>query len=362
MREIISVWRDKRSLYLVIIFPLMLMVIYGYGVTFDIRHVPMAVFDQCQSPKSRELIGKFSASGYFTLIESADSYDRLEDLLVRDVITLAMIIPPTFQSDISAAKGGVVQILANGSDANTASVAMGYQAAVFTEFTLDNIHLPPNLTIPSVAERTRIWYNSELKSSNFIVPGIIVIVMMLLGAILTSNAIVKEKETGTIEQIMASPIKPWEYVFGKIAPYVLISLFDVFLVVAAGHIIFNLPVRGSLFVLTLFSILFLINALSIGLFVSAVSKTVVTSQLMAFMISLLPSILLSGFIFPITSMPPVIQGITYIVPARYFLIILRGIFLKGVGVSILWPQSLFLIANSAIFLTLAAVKFRKTLD
>ena len=362
LREIITVVRDKRSLLLVIFLPIMLMIVYGYGVTFDIRHVPLAVYDQDRSPKSRELINKFVSSGYFTLYDMADSYERLEDLLIRDEITLGLVIPPSFGSKIKSKDGGVVQVLVNGSDANTASVAMGYQAAVFSDFTVENLELPDDLIVPSVVEKTRIWYNSELKSSNFIVPGIIVIVMMLLGAILTSNAIVKEKETGTIEQIIASPIKPWEYVFGKLTPYIILSLFDVFLVVAAGYFVFHIPIRGSLIELGLFSLLFLANALGIGLFVSAVSKTIVTSQLMAFMISLLPSILLSGFIFPISSMPKAIQVITYLVPARYFLTILRGIFLKGVGVEVLWPQGLFLIANSLFFLGMAASKFKKSLD
>jgi ABC-2 type transport system permease protein len=361
-REVITVMRDKRSLFLVIFLPMMLMILYGYGVTFDIKHIPLGVFDQSTTQKSRELINKFISSGYFKMVDNVDSYGQLEALLINDEITLGMVIPPYFATELISDRGAVVQILVNGSDANTANVAMGYQAAVFSEFSLENADFPPDVKIPSVVDKTRIWFNSDLKSSNFIVPGIIVIVMMLLGAILTSNAIVKEKETGTIEQIMASPIKPWEYVFGKITPYIMISLFDVFLVVAAGYLIFEIPSRGSLWCLAFFSFLFLANALGIGLFVSAVSKSVVTSQLMAFMISLLPSILLSGFIFPISSMPHVIQAITYVVPARYFLTILRGIFLKGVGFDVLWPQGLFLLANSLVFLGLAAKNFKKNLD
>jgi ABC-2 type transport system permease protein len=239
---------------------------------------------------------------------------------------------------------------------------MGYQAAVFSRFVKANLDLPEMLRVPSLQARTRIWYNPELKSANFIVPGIIVIIMMLLGALLTSNAIVREKETGTIEQIVASPVKRWEYIFGKIPPYIVISLFDVCLVVAAGYFVFGVPIRGNLLYLAMFSVLFLANALGIGLLVSAISSSVVSSQLLAFLMSLLPSILLSGFIFPISSMPTVIKGITYLVPARYFLTILRGIFLKGVGPDVLWPQAVFLVANAALFLWLASVKFKKRLD
>jgi ABC-2 type transport system permease protein len=186
--------------------------------------------------------------------------------------------------------------------------------------------------------------------------------MMLMGAILTSTAIVKEKESGSIEQIMASPVKSWEYIAGKITPYIVISMFDVILVVAAAYFTFGVPIRGSLLQLGFFAVLFLANALGIGLFVSAVSRNVVSAQMMAVFISLLPSILLSGFIFPIASMPKIIQAITYLVPARYFLEILRGIFLKGTGLMILWPQALFLCASGLFFLGLAAIKFKKTID
>ena len=361
-REFITVLRDRRSLFLAIFFPLMLLVIYGYGVTFDIKHVATAVYDQSKSPKSRELIEKFTSSGYFVLVDIVDSYRQLEELLVNDEIVLGLVIPPDFASKIKSKAGGAVQILVNGSDANTASVAMGYQAAVFFDFTRSNLDLPADLEFPSVVERTRIWYNSQLKSSNFIVPGIIAIVMMLLGALLTSNAIVKEKESGSIEQIVASPVKSWEYILGKIAPYILISFIDVCLVVAAGYFVFKVPIRGNLLYVGMFSVLFLANALGIGLFVSAISRNVTYSQLLAFLISLLPSILLSGFIFPISSMPTIIQGITYLVPARYFLVILRGIFLKGVGPEVLWPQGIFLLANAMVFLGLASLKFKKSLD
>ncbi len=361
-REFISVLRDRRSLLLVIFFPLMLMVIYGYGVTFDIKNVALAVYDQSRSRISRELIGKFTSSGYFVLKEQVDSYGQLEELLVNDEIILGLVIPPDFASDIASKTGGNVQVLVNGSDANTANVAMGYQAAVFFDFTRLSLDLATDLEYPSVVERTRIWYNSELKSSNFIIPGIIAIVMMLLGALLTSNAIVKEKQYGSMELIAASPVKSWEYILGKIAPYILISFIDVCLVVAAGYFVFKVPIRGNLLYVGMFSILFLANALGIGLFVSAISRNVAYSQLLAFLISLLPSILLSGFIFPISSMPTIIQGITYLVPARYFLVILRGIFLKGVGLEVLWPQGVFLVANATVFLGLASLKFKKSLD
>ncbi len=361
-REALSIVRDPRSLFLVVFLPVMLLIVYGYGVTFDIRHVPVAFYDQSRSAQSRDLIDRYLSSGYFLLRESANSRESLDRLLIGDKIILGIVIPPDFADHIIAKNGGEIQVLVNGSDANTANVAMGYQAAVFADYTGDIFKPPSNLKIPSVDLRIRTWYNPELKSSHFIVPGIIVIIMMLLGAILTSSAIVREKETGSIEQIVASPIKPWEYILGKMTPYIVISLSDVMLVVAAAYFVFNVPIRGNLLYLGFFTVLFLANALGIGLFVSTVSRTVSSSQMFAVLISLLPSILLSGFIFPIESMPRPIQAITYFVPARYFLVILRGIFLKGVGVDVLWPQALFLTANAAFFLTMAALKFKKKLD
>jgi ABC-2 type transport system permease protein len=345
-----------------VFFPLLLLIIYGYGVTFDIKHVPIAVYDLSNSRFSRELTSRYRASEYFRIVEYCRTRNKIDDLLVNDDIVMGLIIPVDLGENIKARQGGIVQVLVNGSDANTANVALGYHSAVFADFTREYFKPPENISFPEVRERTRIWYNSRLKSSNFIVPGIIVIIMMLMGAILTSTAIVKEKESGSIEQIMASPVKSWEYIAGKITPYIVISMFDVILVVAAAYFTFGVPIRGSLLQLGFFAVLFLANALGIGLFVSAVSRNVVSAQMMAVFISLLPSILLSGFIFPIASMPKIIQAITYLVPARYFLEILRGIFLKGTGLMILWPQALFLCASGLFFLGLAAIKFKKTID
>ncbi len=361
-REAITIARDIRLLLIVVFFPLLLLIIYGYGVTFDIKSVPIAVYDQSNNLISRELIDRYDASEYFKIVELSRSRKRIDELLINDDIIIGLVIPPDFARDIKSLKGAVVQVLVNGSDANTASVALGYHAAVFADFTGKYFKPPENITFPEVQANTRIWYNPDLKSSNFIVPGIIAIIMMLMGAILTSTAIVKEKETGTIEQIVASPVKSWEYIAGKITPYIIISLFDVILVVMAAYFIFDVPIRGSLLQLGFFAILFLANALGVGLFVSSVSQNVVGAQIMAVLLSLLPSILLSGFVFPISSMPKVIQAVTYLVPARYFLEVLRGIFLKGIGVSVLWPQALFLCANAMLFLSLASVKFKKTLD
>ncbi len=361
-REYITIIRDPRALLMVIIFPLFLMVLYGYGVTFDINNVTMGIYDQSKTETSRRLIDEYTSSGYFSIVDYSLSPEALEDLLISDKIIIGIIIPPEFASKIKANQSTAIQVLVNGTDANTASVALGYQAAIFGRFARENITLPPNVKLPAVVDKTRIWYNSEMRSANFIVPGIIAIIMMLLGAILTSTAIVREKENGAIEQIVASPVKSYEYILGKITPYVLLCLFDVALVVTAAYFIFDVPIKGNLLHLAFFTILFLANALGIGLFASAVSTTITNSQILSVMISLLPSILLSGFVFPIASMPKVVQAFTYLVPARYFLVILRGIFLKGVGFNELWPQGLFLVINATFFLSLAALKFKKKLD
>jgi len=349
-RESITIARDRRLLLMVVFFPLLLLIIYGYGVTFDIKHVPIAFYDQSKTMISRELIDRYRASEYFKITEFSQSQKRIDEQLINDEIVIGIIIPHDFGNKIKSLSGGVVQVLVNGSDANTANVALGYHAAVFADFAKKYYKPPENISFPEVQAKTRIWYNPGLKSSNFIVPGIIAIIMMLMGAILTSTAIVKEKESGSIEQIIASPVRSWEYIAGKISPYIIICLFDIVLVVAAAYYIFDVPIRGSILQFGFFSLLFLANALGIGLFVSSVSKNVLAAQMMAVFISLLPSILLSGFVFPIGSMPKAIQAIT------------RGIFLKEIGISILWPQGLFLCGNALLFLGLASIKFKKTLD
>ncbi len=365
IKESILISRDKRALFLIIFFPVFMLVLYSYGVTFDIKHVPTAVLDYSRSPESRDFVQKLGSSEYLDVKYMVNNYDQIHKLFLKSKSILALIIPSDFDKKINLGEKAKIQVLANGSDANTASVALGYQAAVISSYSVELVRKNissrglASMVGPGVSERTRIWYNPELKSTYFIVPGIIAVVMMLLGSLLTSTSIVREKDTGTIEMLVSTPIKSLELVMGKILPYVIISFIDIIIVIVLGHFFLGVPIKGSLLLLTLGALLFLVCALGFGLLASAVASTVSSSQLIALFIGLLPSVLLSGFIFPIESMPKIVQAITYIVPAKYFIIILRGIFLKGVGIDVLWPQILFLFVFGTVLLTFSASKFEK---
>jgi len=365
IKESILISRDKRALFLTVLFPVFMLILYSYGVTFDIKHVPTAVLDYNQSPQSRDLIQTLGSSEYLDVKYKVKNYDQIQKLFLENKSILALIIPSDFNKKINMGKKAVVQILANGSDANTVSVALGYQAAAISSYSVELIRKNissrgfASMAGPGVLENVRVWYNPELKSTYFIVPGIIAIVMMLLGSLLTSTSIVREKDTGTIEMLVSTPIKSIELIMGKVLPYVIISFVDIIIIVVLGHFWLGVPIKGSLLLLMPGALLFLICALGYGLLASAVASTVSSSQMIVLFIGLLPSVLLSGFIFPIESMPKIVQAITCIVPAKYFIIILRGIFLKGVGIDVLWPQILYLFVFGTVLLIFSASKFEK---
>jgi ABC-2 type transport system permease protein len=367
-KESILITRDKQSLFLILFFPVFMLLLYGYGITFDIDNVPVAVLDYSKSPASRDLINKIKSSGYLNVINLVDSYSKIEELLIKSDIILAFIFPPDFEKNLKSDKNVAIQVIANGSDANTANVALGYQAGIISSYGAELMMAKlssyglTSMAVPGVEAKIRVWYNTELKSTYFITPGVIAIVMMIMGSLLTSSSIVREKETGTIEMMNSTPIHPIELVLGKIIPYVVVSLVDVIIVVAFVYFLFEVPIKGSLLLLILGALVYMINALGFGLFISTVTSTVSASQILTMIISLLPSILLSGFVFPIESMPGVVQFITYAVPARYFITILRGIFLKGIGMGILWPQFTFLAVFGTSLLLISISRFKKRID
>lgn len=367
-KESILITRDKQSLFLILFFPVFMLLLYGYGITFDIDSVPVAVLDYSKSPASRDLINKINSSGYLDVIYLVDSYSKIEELLIKSDIILAFIFPPDFEKNLKSDKNVAIQVIANGSDANTANVALGYQAGIISSYGAELMMAKlsgyglTSMAAPGVEAKTRIWYNTELKSTYFITPGVIAIVIMIMGSLLTSSSIVREKETGTIEMMNSTPIHPIELVLGKVIPYVIVSLIDVIIVVTLGYFLLGVPIKGSLLLLILGALVYMINALGFGLFISTVTSTVSASQILTLIISLLPSILLSGFVFPIESMPEVVQFITYAVPARYFIIILRGIFLKGNGMGILWPQFTFLAVFGTSLLLISISRFKKRID
>ena len=369
-KEFIHIVRDTRTLLITFAIPVVMLVLYGYALTFDIKNIPLAVRDMDNTSFTRQIIEKFKASGYFVVVKNVSSYKEEEKLFLSGKISAAVNIDDGFTSDVISKRGGVLQVVVDGADANTAVVASGYINGILQDITKGMIAKTFSFgtSLRSVDDlipldaKIRVWYNPELRSANFLVPGIISMVLMILAALITSLSIVSEKTRGTMEQLLASPIKPIEIMIGKLLPYVVIGFGDVLLCVSIGNAVFKVPIKGDVVLLFVESIIFIFGSLGLGLLISTMAKRQEDSVLLGVMTTMLPSILLSGFVFPIDSMPRVIQLVTYLVPARYFLNILRGIFMKGVGLKYLWPDTLLLIVFGVLMLALSAKQFKKRLD
>jgi ABC-2 type transport system permease protein len=376
-RELIDVLRDRRSLLLTFLWPISMLVMYGYGIRYDVDNVPLAILDYSETPESRDLTQQMIRSRYFQAVRFARSEHDVEHDLLTDAARAALVIPRDFADRLRAGEPTAVQVLIDGSDSNTATIAQGYALAIVNGYVVRRSAAGAFAAAPGVAARvapgasaaaapievrSRIWYNPELKSVNFIVPGVIAIIMMIVGAILTALSIVKEKERGTIEQILVSPIRPLEMIVGKIVPYVAIAFLDLVIIIVAGYVLFAVPIKGSLFQLAIFAVLYLVCSLGVGVFVSTIADNMQTAMIAAIFVSLLPAVLLSGFVFPIENMPVPIQVITYFFPGRYFVTAIRGIYLKRVGLGVLWPEAVFLTAFAAGIVWLSASRFRDTLE
>jgi ABC-2 type transport system permease protein len=368
-KEFIHIIRDPRSLYLAIFLPIILLILFGYAITFDIKNIPIGIIEQDNSFLSRDLISKIRSSEFFHISFISKQYINLEKSLAEGKVKLILIIPDHFSRNIFKGNNAFLQILVDGSDNNTALIALGYISKIINYFSFylskEILNKEGNVffkEFPLIKIQERFWYNPGLKSPYFIVPGLIAVVMMVLTVMLTSLTIAREWETGTMEQLIITPTKPIEIIIGKLIPYFLLGMLQLSLIILVGILLFKVPLKGNVFFLFIVSGIFLITGLGIGLFISTVTK----SQQLAFMFSiiftLLPSFLLSGFIFPISSMPKIIQLITYLVPARYFLTILRGIFLKGIGFYFLWQEILILIAFGIIIIFACAKRLRLSLE
>jgi ABC-2 type transport system permease protein len=358
-KEFIHIVRDPRSLLITFIMPMLMIFLFGYAVELDIKDIPFGVIDQDNSQASRELIEKFVNSGYFSLVPIEQNRDVIHDLFKQREIKAVLVIPMDFSNDLQTKSSIPVQVIVDGSNSNTASVIINYTkmiiASMSTEINVQSINMPVEI-------ESRVWYNPDMESANFVVPGLVAIIMMMICALLTSITIVREKETGTMEQILVSPIKPYEVVFGKVLPYVIIAFFDGALILLAARIGFGVPIQGSVLLLALLSFVYLYASLSIGVFLSTQLKTQLVAMMAALVITILPSVMLSGFIFPIRSMPVVLRGFTYLVPAKYFLVIIRGIVLKGVGFQYFWTQTAFLFLMGTFLLAISTRKFNTKLE
>jgi ABC-2 type transport system permease protein len=368
-KEILHILRDPRSLYGSLFMPIVLLILFGYAITFDVKHIPLAIVDQDHSSLSRELISRVEGSVYFDLLHLSSSSTAVEKLLDESKVKAIIVIPKNFSRDLSKAQDSALQLLIDGSDNNTAQVALGYISSLVQTFSSNIILEKLNRQgasfqggIPPIDIKPSVWYNPDLRSVNFIVPGIIAVVMMVLASISSSLTIAREWETGTMEQLISTPAKPLEITIGKLLPYFFLGFIQMLLVVLVGTLVFKVPLKGNILFLFCTAAIFLVCGSGIGLFISTVTR----SQQLAFMFSilftLLPSFILSGFIFPVSSMPGIIRFFTYLVPAKYFLVILRGIFLKGNGIAILWPETLALLFIASVIVLACARRMRLSLE
>ncbi len=367
-KEFIQISRDWRTLAVVIFLPLLMLTIYGYAINFDLKHLALGVRDEDRTAESRAVIDAFSRGIYFNVVAWLDSPREVTRALDAGRVKAVLVIPRGYAADILAGRTGQVQLVVDGSDSTSASTGIGYAGAIIQEHStevtvraLNRRGLTATENFLPVEARLRYWYNPEQKSTNYIVPGLVAVLLMMMSTLLTAMTVVREKERGTIEQIIVSPLRPLELMIGKLIPYVVISFFDVIMIVVAGRVLFGVPLVGSASLLLGLSAIFLMAALGIGLFISALAPTQAAAQAAGVLISQLPSILLSGFIFPVSAMPKVVQWITMIIPARHFLVIVRSIFLKGVGIEVLWRPTLYLLVFGVCILALAARKFKKKL-
>lgn len=366
-KETLHLLRDWRSLTLALAIPLLLILLYGYALTLDLRNVPTVVWDQSRSPESRELLSLFASSPYFTVKGYRETYQGLQEDLDRGRAMVAVVVPSDFAAKVQAGKPVQIQIIGDGSDANTSRLAMNYAANIGAIYartvTSEQMLLKGRGELKQPVELAqRAWYNPGLRSQNVLIPGIIALVMIVVAALLTSTTIAKEWETGTMEQLISTPLRGPELIFGKIAPYFAIGMIDVALAVMMGKWIFDVPIVGNAALLFAMSALFLTGALFFGLMLSIKLKSQVLANQLAIIAGFLPTLLLSGFVFAIENMPIPLQVLTYIVPARYFIAILRGIYLKGIGLEILWLNALFLTIYALIMMIVANRKFSFKLE
>jgi ABC-2 type transport system permease protein len=368
IKEFIQVFRDKRTRFVLFGPPIIQMLIFGYAATFEIHHVPTVVLDLDHSQESRELISRFSSSPYFDVQRQLTDYRQLGDLIDQGKATVGLQINAGFAQNLRKGQTAPLQVIVDATNSNTALIASGYITQIALGFARDYqkdriYRISPQLMeeIPSVELAPRPWYNPDLRSRWFFVPGVIGSLTLVLVVVLTAFAVVREREIGTLEQIMVTPIRPAEFILGKTLPFFLIGLFDVSLIATVGTLWFQVPFRGRILVLLVGAILFLLCMLGVGLLISTVSSTQQQAMVTSFFF-IMPAITFSGFGFPISTMPHWLQYLTYLSPLRYFLVVLRGTYLKGVGMEILWPQMLAMAALGISLLMIAILRFHKALD
>jgi ABC-2 type transport system permease protein len=367
-KEAIHIRRDPRSLYLAIGLPVIMLLLFGYAITLEVRHMPIGIIDQDGSATGRDLIARVTSTGYFELRRLSADFGGAVRALDEGTVRIFLVLPRGFAKSLAKGENASVQLLVDGSDSNSALIAMGYLSQIIQTYSQDILlqRLQAKggtlTSLPGVDLRTRIWYNPDLKNSYFVVPGVIAVVMMIMAVMLTSLTVAREWETGTMEQLIATPARPFEIILGKLLPYFVLGLVQLTLVVLFGRILFRVPLRGNLLFLLGVSCLFLICGLGQGLLVSVIAKSQQLSFTLSVLTTMLPTYLLSGFAFPIASMPPIIRAVTYLVPARYYLAIIRAIFLKGTGPAALWSETGPLALFALVIVLFCARKMKLRLE
>ncbi len=366
-KEFIQITRDKRTLAIILLIPIIQLFLLGYSATSDVRNVPLAVFDQCRCAESRSLLDAYRAADYFRLAYMVGSENEIRLLIEQGDARAGIIIPPDYNTALAKGNAEVAFIL-DGSDATAGSTALSAatligqsQATQLMIQRLERSGMDASNFQPPLQVRTRVWYNPDLVSSHFMIPGVIGMILYAITSILTATAVVRERERGTIEQLIVTPIRPWELVIGKILPYAILALIDTLEVLAIGHWWFGMPVRGDLSLILACSGLLVLSGLGIGLFASTIANTQQEAMLTVWM-TLLPSIFLSGFFFPLEAMPQFLQWVSYVIPLRYYLIIIRALLIKGVGAGPIWSEILALAVFGIAIMGAASVRFRKRLD
>ena len=369
-KEFLELRKDPKLFGVVIIAPIVQLTMLGYAATTDVRDVPVVVADGDRSPASRELIARFDGSRNFSIAGVVSTTPEVEPYLELGNAWLALSIPAGYGADVTAGAPVRLQLIADGSDSNSTTVALGYATTVIgayaQEIVEERLARDPSTALVvqpgGIEPRIRIWFNPQLESRHFMIPGVLALVLLVVTANLASMAIVREKELGTLEQLNVTPLARWELIVGKLLPYALIGTIDVLLVVSVAIFWFEVPLRGSLVLLISMCFVYLMTTLGLGLFVSTISKTQQQAMMTSSFFFMIPMVFLSGFVFPIENMPGVVQQVTRLIPLRYFLVIVRGIFLKGVGLETLWPQALALAGWGLAILALATLRSSKRLS
>ncbi|MDQ8154626.1 MAG: ABC transporter permease [Gemmatimonadota bacterium] len=359
-KEVLQLRRDTRSLLMAFLMPAVLLVFFGYIISFDVKDIRLAVLDQDHSPRSRELVESFVSAGRFHITEHLTSHAQIVPLMDRGAARIVLVIPPGFARRLSTGERAPVQAILDGTDANSAGISLNYATAIVTSYSAA-ITLRATRMVPPVSPESRVWYNETLDSAAMIVPGLIAVIMMIIAAMLTALTVSREWERGSMEQLIATPVGRAEVILGKLLPYLVIGAVDVLGAVLIGLWVFDVPFRGNPALLSIMTLMFLIGSLGLGIFVSAAMKSQLLATQVAFLVTFLPSLLLSGLMFDLNTMPLPLRVVSSIVPARYYITVMRGIMLKDVGIPVLWGQGLAMVAYAVVGLALAVRAFRKEL-